>query len=131
MWDTTWSESYTKIIEFLKTKWRVLSEHVNNTYKNPKKYNISNDMKQVFSAHKEYLDRSDVVVAEVSWPSHGTGWELCYSEYIKRIPILALHKSNLKVSAFISWNPYIQLESYTTINECKKIIKKFFDWLLT
>lgn len=127
MWDQNWSEFYTDIVEFLKTRWRVLSEHVTHTYKNAHVYNIASTPETVFAAYREYLDRADILIAEVSWRSHWTWWELCYAEHVRKIPILAIYKEWTSISAFVEGNEYITTVSYTDMNSCKKCIQSFFD----
>jgi hypothetical protein len=70
------------------------------------------------------------MIAEVSAPSHGVGRELCFAQHVKKIPILALHLPEIDVSAMISGNPYLQLVSYTSVEEGKQRVDEFFKTLL-
>jgi len=125
-WSKIGCDLYVDIVDHLKTYGIVLTEHVAHAFKNPAKYNIAFTVTDIFSADNEFLEKADVMIAEVSAPSHGVGRELCYAQHVRKIPILAVHLPEVNVSAMISWNPYIALTSYTTLEECKNRVDDFF-----
>lgn len=45
---------------------------------------------EIFSRDLGWLDESDVVVAEVSKPSTGVGYEIAYARYRRQIPVICL-----------------------------------------
>ena len=104
----------------------ILTEHVAHAYKNPEKYNIAVTKKDIFQADLELMPKADLMIAEVSAPSHGVGREICYAQHVRKIPILCLHLEEVDVSAMIEGNPYITLKSYKNVKDAKKIIDKWF-----
>ena len=69
---------------------------------------------EIFSRDLRWLDESDLVVAEVSTPSHGVGYEIAYARYVRRIPVIALYRRGRtkRCSAMISGDPGIRLLEY-------------------
>jgi nucleoside 2-deoxyribosyltransferase len=61
-----------------------------------------------------WLDESDLVVAEVSVPSLGVGYEIAYATRTRRIPVIALYRKAFtqRCSAMISGDPRVQLIEY-------------------
>jgi len=84
---------YAQIGDHLKTHGQVLAEHVAHAYQNQELYNVKFSEKDIFEADIGFMDKADVVVAEVSLSSHSVGWELCYAQHVKKVPILALYRT--------------------------------------
>jgi hypothetical protein len=61
-----------------------------------------------------WLDEADLVVAEVSVPSLGVGYEIAYATRVRRIPVIALYRPawTQRCSAMISGDPGVQLVEY-------------------
>lgn len=59
-----------------------------------------------------------VLVAEVTTPSHGVGYEIAAARYRFDMPVIALHRedSGRRCSAMISGDPGIRLIRYTEAN---------------
>jgi 2'-deoxynucleoside 5'-phosphate N-hydrolase len=82
---------------------------------------------ECFSQVLDYIDQASLIIAEVSYPSHGVGWELCYAQYIKKIPILCLYDITLGLpSSVIEWNEYLHTFPYENIDDITKIMQSFF-----
>jgi nucleoside 2-deoxyribosyltransferase len=67
----------------------------------------------VYTRDTVWIDASDALIAEVSTPSHGVGYEISYAlERAK--PVLCLHRAEVAVSKMLSGNtmPGIRLKSY-------------------
>jgi 2'-deoxynucleoside 5'-phosphate N-hydrolase len=62
------------------------------------------DPAEVYSRDTHWIQESDVLIAEVSVPSHGVGYEIGYALGLGK-PVLALHQAGRKVSKMISGNP--------------------------
>lgn len=128
-WSIRWAKKaqkyYKKIVEHIRQYGDILTEHVAHAYKNPEKYNIAVTKKDIFQADIALMPKANVMIAEVSAPSHGVGWEICYAQHVRKIPILCLHLKDVDVSAMIEGNPYLTLQSYKDIKEAKKIIDHF------
>jgi nucleoside 2-deoxyribosyltransferase len=59
---------------------------------------------EVYSRDIAWIQDSDALIAEVSVPSHGVGYEIGYALGLG-MPVLALYESGRKVSKMISGNP--------------------------
>jgi nucleoside 2-deoxyribosyltransferase len=81
---------------------------------------------EVYSRDVSWIMLSDRVIAEVSVPSHGVGYEIGYALGLGK-HVLALHRSGRKVSKMISGNPDPKLSTmaYETPDEAVTCIKKF------
>ncbi len=85
---------------------------------------------QIFKRDIKWLEKSKLVIAEVSGPSLGTGFEIAYSLYNLRKPVLAVAYSNAgKISAMIDGcnNKHLTLKYYADIDELKKILSNYLD----
>jgi len=58
----------------------------------------------IYQRDIEWLDTSQAMIAEVSNPSLGVGYEIAYAELIRGIPILTLAVKDTNVSAMIAGN---------------------------
>lgn len=75
------------------------------------------DRRHIFERDLAWLDEADVVVAEVSMPSHGVGYELAYARHGRRIPAICLFRPAYtpRCSAMIGGNPGIELIEYEDV----------------
>lgn len=74
----------------------------------------------IYERDKGWLDQADCMVAEVSAPSLGAGYEIAYALHVRGIPVLGLHHRAVKrISAMISGNtsPLIHIKSYENTEE--------------
>lgn len=113
---------YHEIIEYLKEFGNVLTEHIGDPMYAS---NGFRPQQQVYLEDRALMDKSDVVVAEVSTPSLGVGYELAYCE-ARKIPVLCLYQGTVqKVSSMISGNKYFVCVGYDNIEQAKQIAKEF------
>jgi nucleoside 2-deoxyribosyltransferase len=66
------------------------------------------DPQVVYTRDVDWIRASDVLIAEVSVPSHGVGYEIGYALGIGK-PVLAVYQAGRKVSKMISGNPDVNL----------------------
>jgi nucleoside 2-deoxyribosyltransferase len=61
-----------------------------------------------------WLDEADIVVAEVSVPSLGVGYEIAYATRVRKIPVIAVYRREFtrRCSAMISGDPGVKLIEY-------------------
>lgn len=73
-----------------------------------------------------WLADSDLVVAEVSTPSLGVGYELARAESLGK-PILCLYRNqdSRRLSAMVSGNPDTMVARYETVEEALTHIRMF------
>jgi nucleoside 2-deoxyribosyltransferase len=71
------------------------------------------------------------LIAEVSIPSHGVGYEIGFALGIGK-PVLALYQQGRKVSKMISGNPdaHLQVKAYENSDEAVRLIKNFLTTIL-
>lgn len=70
----------------------------------------------VYRRDVDWVIQSDLVVAEVSTPSHGVGYELAVAEFHEK-PIFCCHQHDKKVSKMILGNDYPFLQIYAYQNK--------------
>jgi nucleoside 2-deoxyribosyltransferase len=84
---------------------------------------------EIFSRDIKWIDKSKVVIAEVSGASTGVGFEIAYALYKKKIPVLALANLNAenKISAMINGchSQLLTLHTYDDAGSLKKIVADF------
>jgi len=107
---------YNKLISALSVNHAVLTEHIGD-----KEISSSGEVlleKDIFKRDIDWINSADVVIAEVSVPSVGVGWEIGYAESLgKRIICLYNINSEKKISAMVEGNPNNQIIKYKTIDE--------------
>ena len=71
-------------------------------------------LREIFARDLRWLDECDIVVAEVSTPSHGVGYEIAYARWARHIPVIALYRRGRtkRCSAMISGDPGIHFLEY-------------------
>ena len=119
------AEFYFNIIHYLENFGTVLTEHVGSAELSEKGENFRTD-DYIFQRDLNWLQSADVVVAEVSTPSLGVGYELGIAEKLK-IPILCLYRptKGKQLSAMINGNEKFQCEAYQGFDEAKTHINNF------
>ena len=119
------AEFYFNIIHYLEKFGVVLTEHVGNTELS-EKGEVSRTDNDIFQRDLNWLQSADVVVAEVSTPSLGVGYELGIAEKLK-IPILCLYRpiKGKRLSAMINGNEKFQCQAYQGFDEAKTHINNF------
>lgn len=85
---------------------------------------------EIYSRDMGLLAQSDALVAEVTVPSTGVGYEICRA-LEKRIPVLCLYRKDATVSAMVLGNPdpFINVLDYQDENSLRKIISNFIQTL--
>jgi len=84
------------------------------------------DPREVYARDIAWIRACDVLIAEVSTPSHGVGYEIGFSLGLGK-PVLALFQEGRKVSKMISGNPdpNLLLKHYRTVEEAVVQTKNF------
>jgi 2'-deoxynucleoside 5'-phosphate N-hydrolase len=117
-----YAKIYQQIIEHLSTYGEVFTEHVAHT--DQKGEDLQDDF--IYSRDINWIFNSDVIIAEVSNPSLGVGYELGLA-VTKNKKILCLYQkeNSNKISAMIAGCPNITTVSYKNIEDAKAIINNF------
>ncbi|MCK6540269.1 MAG: nucleoside 2-deoxyribosyltransferase [Anaerolineales bacterium] len=81
---------------------------------------------EVYERDTEWIRACDALIAEVSVPSHGVGYEIGFALGLGK-PVLALYQQGRKVSKMISGNPdpNLSLKSYQAPGDAIRIMRVF------
>ncbi len=116
---------YKKIVTYLENYGKIVNPHIAN-YDKLEKGNYSAKEKHDYDIKK--LEEADVVIAEITAPSLGVGYEI--GRMIKSgKPILGIYnlEKTKKVSPMFSGSEKIEICSYENFNDLKKKLKLFFN----
>jgi nucleoside 2-deoxyribosyltransferase len=125
---------YSILVNQLKEYGTVLTEHISDkrlTSKGeldfPLDKNTIPTNEFVHDRDMSWVLESDIVVAEVSTPSLGVGYEIGRAlENKKRVLCLYREQPDRVLSAMIAGNKNIQTFTYKDIEEAKQFLKEFF-----
>jgi len=118
-------EIYLEIINYLGKYGKVLTEHIGN--KNISCKGESHQEDYIFNRDMAWIKEADVIVAEVTQPSLGVGYELGTAEAMgKKVFCLYRPQDGKKLSAMVCGNKYFIIKEYNTLEDAKKMIDGFF-----
>ena len=80
----------------------------------------------VYARDVAWITGCDLLLAEISTPSHGVGYEIGYALALGK-KVLCLHRQGRKISKMISGNPDPQLtvHTYTTPEEAVELLHTY------
>jgi nucleoside 2-deoxyribosyltransferase len=86
------------------------------------------DPVEVYQRDVHWIETCDLLVAEVSTPSHGVGYEIGYALGLGK-QVLCLHRRAAKVSKMISGNrdPNLEVLAYDMPNEAVRLVRFFLE----
>ena len=118
-------ELYHLIIQGLQRHGQVLTEHVGDPGLTQWGDDGPSDP-SIYARDMAWLADADLIVAEVSTPSLGVGYELGRAESLGK-PILCLYREQdgRKLSAMVSGNPNMMVVRYQTVAEAQTYIRTF------
>jgi len=84
--------------------------------------------REVYDRDTAWIRACDVLIAEVSVPSHGVGYEIGFALGEGK-PALCLYQEGRKVSKMITGNPHpnLRIKSYGNIEEAISLACEFLD----
>ncbi|MCJ7534150.1 MAG: nucleoside 2-deoxyribosyltransferase [Anaerolineales bacterium] len=84
------------------------------------------DPVEVFTRDIRWINNCQAMVAEVSTPSHGVGFEISYALSIQK-PVLCLHRDGIHVSKMLTGNsdPILRVLAYQSPDELPLLIRDF------
>ena len=123
------AQLYEKLIAYLKEKGQVLTEHIGSTDLGWEGETSSKD-EEIYNRDIQWLKSAEIVVAEVTTPSLGVGYELGIAEKLN-IPVLCLYRPDEgnRLSAMVSGNAIFTCREYTVFIEAQKWIDDFIQQL--
>lgn len=112
---------YMELLAGLEQHGEVLTEHVATIGEE----DLSDG--EIFVRDLEWLSSCDAVVAEVTTPSLGVGYEIGIAQSLG-IPVLCLYRpgSDRRLSAMLSGNPGILVIEYSTVAELDSVLADWF-----
>ncbi len=116
---------YGRIIASLAEYGEVLTEHVGDQSLTRAGEDGPSD-EAIYERDMAWLAEADVVVAEVTIPSHGVGYEIGQAEALGK-RVLCLHRPDAgwRLSAMLAGNAALQCEIYATVEDLVPILKSF------
>lgn len=122
--DVTYQNYYKEIISIVKSFNHTAISELNKEFKEQE---VISD-KKIYERDINWLKESDIMIAEVSGPSLGVGYEIAYALNVIKIPVLALLYTGVKkISSIISGctSELFILREYNSPDEIKKHIEEF------
>ena len=117
---------YQALISFLGQYGPVLTEHVGDEGLLRAEKKLTEG--EIFDRDMAWLNQADVVVAEVTSPSLGVGYELARAEQLgKRVLCLFRSDSQRDLSAMVAGNTGFQVECYRDLDDACGRISQFLD----
>ncbi|MFT4759077.1 MAG: nucleoside 2-deoxyribosyltransferase [Paraglaciecola sp.] len=117
---------YLKIIDHLKQYGTVLTEHVGDAKLTASGETGPSDT-YIYERDMEWLRSSEIIVAEVTTPSLGVGYELGIAEALgKKVVCLYRETKGKRLSAMIGGNAYYHVMKYSNLEEVKIQLASFF-----
>jgi nucleoside 2-deoxyribosyltransferase len=82
--------------------------------------------REVYERDAAWIRECEVLVAEVSTPSHGVGYEVAYALSIGK-PVLCIYQEGQPISKMLSGNslPRIQVKPYRNANDAVAIVRAY------
>lgn len=117
---------YFSIINELQKYGTILTEHIGDKELS-NLGEVKRTDKEIFDRDTQWIREADLIVAEVSTPSLGVGYELGQAESMSK-PVLCLYRETegKRLSAMISGNNYFNLHLYKDIHDVVTIFRTFF-----
>lgn len=70
-----------------------------------------------------WIDQSDFMLAEVTYPSHGVGYEIAYAQFVAKIPVMLVCEKDTRVSAMLTGS--LPVWGYRDLNDLKGMVEQF------
>ena len=119
-------ENYLKIIKYLQKYGEVLTEHIGDK-KISDRGDVGLSEEEIYDRDIKWLTDADVVIAEVSNPSFGVGYEIAKAGTMgKRILCLYKIKKDKFLSAMIAGSFDVEVRRYSKLEGALRNIDKFF-----
>lgn len=116
---------YFEIIKLLGNYGEVLTEHIGDSNLSVSKEGDSGD-RYIYNRDMIWLNEADIVIAEVTTPSLGVGYEIGKAEKSKPVICLYREQKDRELSAMIGGNDNMRIERYKTLEDLKSIFKEVF-----
>ncbi|HQF43388.1 MAG TPA: nucleoside 2-deoxyribosyltransferase [Ignavibacteriaceae bacterium] len=122
--NTEFKDNYSKVVEVVESLGHTALSEMSKKFHS----SIPLSPKQVYARDMKWLEGSKLMIAEISGPSLGVGFEIAYALFVKKINVLALYSSDApNLSSMITGcnNPKLSISKYTNADDLTKIINDF------
>jgi hypothetical protein len=122
--DATYQQFYKKIIDFVESLGHIVLTELSSKFNST----VPLTDKQTYKRDLKWVDGSKIMIAEISGPSLGVGFEISYAIFKRILPVLAIYSAEVQnISAMISGcdSPLLTIEKYNNEEEMKRIIKVY------
>ena len=116
---------YAQLIAHISSYGQVLTEHVADINLGDQGERLISD-EAIYARDLEWLQSCDCMIAEVTTPSLGVGYEIGKAEELN-IPILCLFREGQgrRLSAMVNGNPHLNVEVYQEFEDVRDVIAQF------
>lgn len=124
--DQKFGKNCKEIIDHIKSLGHTALSEINEDFKS----SMPLTDKQIFKRDMKWMERSRLLIAEISGSSTGVGFEVSYMLHNLQKPVLAVaHSKSEEVSAMISGcnSELLTLAEYSDTEDLKEIISKYLD----
>ena len=120
------AKTYERMIKMLESYGKVLTEHLGSDEVIKAKDRVLSD-KEIHDRDLQWIVESDLLVAEVTVPSLGVGYEIGRAIEMGK-PVLCLFKqdSEYTISAMIAGSDKVEMKYYQSLEEVKDLFEAFF-----
>jgi len=119
------ASNYASLVSILRSYGQVLTEHVGDDQEIRLKDQFLSDG-QIHTRDMEWLRSADVVVAEVTVPSLGVGYEIGRAQDMGKPVLCLFYKgSRRKLSAIIAGSPSLEVQYYHSRDEFPHILEEY------
>lgn len=119
-------EFYLHLIKHLAQYGQVLTEHVGDGNLTEFGEDGPSDV-WIYNRDLDWISQSDIIIAEVSTPSLGVGYEIGKAENMnKKMLCLYRNQQNKRLSAMISGNSNVKIARYEKLEDAINHIDSFF-----
>ncbi|GBD88297.1 nucleoside 2-deoxyribosyltransferase [bacterium BMS3Abin03] len=122
--DTTYQKNYVEIIKLVESQGHTALAELNGKFH----ASIPLSDNQIYTRDLKWINGSRLMIAEISGPSLGVGFEIAYALFEKKIPVLALALNEVKkMSAMITGcnSDLLTFARYNSLEDLQSIIFKF------
>lgn len=114
---------YAQIVTFLQKRgWEVLTKHVAAPDVLAQEHRAKFSAADIYTRDMGWLRACELVVAEVSVPSLGVGFELATAQHLGK-PIVCLCQADGALSALVDGNPQLRVLRYKDVSELMSVLQ--------
>ena len=110
------AELYKRMIEYIKTRADVLTEHVGDLSLSVYEGENGRD-RMIYAQDTAWIEECDLLIAECTCPSLGVGYELAYAESLGKPCYVFYDKNKANLSAMINGDPFFDVRPYGSEEE--------------